>query len=191
MDMFIDCLRGKPELRDYKSPEKEIIKEKFNTIPYMDVWVSNVIEGYIYKKVSNVDAYGYKTENKMKYNKVSETKQWYKNGQIASEYYYKDGLKDGTHKQWYNNGQPFTYKEYKDGKLEGEFKEWFYNGKLYIQTNYKDGEYQGENKRWYDNGKLFCQKYYKDGILDGEYKEWLPKGTLYIHCYYKNGQPTV
>ena len=42
---------------DYKSPEKEIIKEKFNTIPYMDVWVSNVIEGYIYKKVSNVDAY--------------------------------------------------------------------------------------------------------------------------------------
>ena len=45
---FIDCLPRKPELRDYNSPEKDIIKEKFNTIPYMDIWVCSIIEGYIY-----------------------------------------------------------------------------------------------------------------------------------------------
>ena len=39
---------------DYFSPEKEIIKEKFNTIPYMDVWISSIVEGYIYENVTNV-----------------------------------------------------------------------------------------------------------------------------------------
>ncbi len=40
---------------DYKSPEKGIIKEKFTTIPYMDVWISSIVEGYIYEKVTKVN----------------------------------------------------------------------------------------------------------------------------------------
>ncbi len=51
MNKFTDCFCQKPELRDYKSPEKDIIKEKFNTIPYMDNWISNIVEGYIYENV--------------------------------------------------------------------------------------------------------------------------------------------
>jgi len=73
MDMFIDCLRVKPELRDYKSPEKEIIKEKFNAIPYMDVWISSIVEGYIYEKVSKVNEYsGSKEEYIERYRKKKE-----------------------------------------------------------------------------------------------------------------------
>jgi hypothetical protein len=50
----------------------------------MDMWISSIIEGYIYEKTTKVDKYGFKTENKMKYNKTNETKQWYKKGQMSS-----------------------------------------------------------------------------------------------------------
>ena len=101
MDMFIDCLRGKPELRDYKSPEKEIIKEKFNTIPYMDVWVSNVIEGYIYEKVSSTDT-GIREEYTERYRKIEgEYKSWYPNGQLYAQCYYKEGKEEEDRKKKY------------------------------------------------------------------------------------------
>jgi hypothetical protein len=65
MDMFID----------YKSPEKGIIKEKFNTIPYMDVWISSIIEGYIYENVSKVNEYsGTKEEYMERYGKKENIK---------------------------------------------------------------------------------------------------------------------
>ena len=75
---FTDCLRGKPELRDYNSLEKDIIKEKFNTIPYMDVWICSIIEGYIYEKVTKVDERGYREEYMERNGKPEgEYKKWF------------------------------------------------------------------------------------------------------------------
>ena len=54
---------------DYNSPEKEIIKNVFNTIPYMDVWIANIIEGYIYEKVIRINEYGFKEEYTTRYSK--------------------------------------------------------------------------------------------------------------------------
>ncbi len=36
---------------DYNSPEKAIINDHFKTIPYMDMWICSIVEGYIYEKV--------------------------------------------------------------------------------------------------------------------------------------------
>lgn len=54
---------------DYNSPEKEIIKDVFNTIPYMEIWIANIIEGYIYEKVSRIGEYGLKEEYTTRYGK--------------------------------------------------------------------------------------------------------------------------
>ena len=141
MDMFIDCLRGKPELRDYKSPEKDIIKEKFNNIPYMDMWICSIIEGYIYEKVSKVNEYSGSKE----------------------EYTDRYGKKEGEYKMWHPNGQLFRQSYYKEGKYEGEFKWWWNNGQLRYQYSYKEGKLDGEAKEWNEQSDLIVYKIYTGG----------------------------
>ncbi len=119
---------------EYNSPEKEIIKDLFNTIPYMDDWISNIIEGYIYQKVSKVDEEGCREEYVLRYdNKEGECKKWYSGaeGQIMEQYYYKNGKEEGEYKSWYSTGQLDAQCYYKEGKEEGEYIWWYENGKKY------------------------------------------------------------
>ena len=150
---------------DYFSPEKDIIKEKFNTIPYMDIWISSIVEGYIYEKVSKVDKKGCKEEYMERY-----------------------GKKEGEYKMWYPNGKIWAQCYYKEGKLEGEFKWWYDNGQLMFQWYYKEGKRDGEWKLWGDNGKLRSQRYYKEDKLDGECKLWDEQGELISHKIFKNDE---
>ena len=34
------------KLIDHKSPEKDIINDAFNSLTYMDMWISSIVEGY-------------------------------------------------------------------------------------------------------------------------------------------------
>ena len=98
---------------DYNSPEKEIIKEKFNTIPYMDVWICSIIEGYIYgiedQEEEDGDAYC-----------------------IVHLYYTRYGVREGKYSLYTFND--YTDENvligtgyYKNGKQEGEYKELWKN----------------------------------------------------------------
>ena len=77
----------------------------------------------------------------------------------------------GECKEYYENGQLWCQSFYKDGKMDGEYKWYYEKGKLRCQKIYKDGKLDGEYKEYYGNGKLMCQRFYKDGERDGEYKE--------------------
>ena len=105
---------------DHKSPEKAIINDTFKTIPYMDMWISSIIEGYIYEKVDKVDKYENREEYTERYGKKEgEYKMWWdKNGQLAIQCYYKEGKLEGEYKQRDINGQLWFQEYYKDGKLE-------------------------------------------------------------------------
>jgi antitoxin component YwqK of YwqJK toxin-antitoxin module len=151
---------------DYNSPEKEIIKEKFNTIPYMDVWISSIVEGYIYEKVTKVNEYSGSKE----------------------EYIERYGKKEGEYKMWHQNGKIKRQGYYKEGKEEGEFKWWWNNGQLHIQLYYKEGKLDGEWKEWYEEGQLMVQTYHKEGKLEGEYREWNERGELSAHKIYTGGE---
>ena len=109
---------------DYNSPEKEIIKDKFKSIPYMDIWISSVVEGYIYKKVSLIDREG--------------------RGEVYTERY---GSIEGECKAWYPDRNVWFISYYKGGNLEGETKEWHQNGQLKSQWYYKEGKVEGEVKK--------------------------------------------
>ncbi len=149
---FIDCF----------SPEKDIIKEKFNTIPYMDIWISGIIEGYIYEKVKKVDRYGCKEEYIERYGKMEgEYKEWYPEGQLHCQRYYKDGKREGECKWWWDNGQLRSQEYYKGGKFDGEWKRWYANGQLWVQLYYKEGKLNGEYKWWNENGQLEYEEYHK------------------------------
>jgi hypothetical protein len=50
---------------DYNSPEKAIINTTFKTIPYMDMWISSIVEG--------------------------EYKEWLSKGILSIHCYYKNG----------------------------------------------------------------------------------------------------
>ena len=141
---------------DYFSPEKEIIKEKFNTIPYMDVWISSIVEGYIYEKAEDPSP----SAPNPKGVRGSSIDKIYKG--YREEYTERYGKKEGEYKEWYRGEDEHLYK----------------NEQLSRQCYYKEGKLDGEYKDWWSNGQLACQKYYKEGKLDGESKWWNREGYL-------------
>jgi antitoxin component YwqK of YwqJK toxin-antitoxin module len=126
---------------DYNSPEKKIIKEKFNSIPYMDVNISNIVEAYIYENIIKVYEKGSREEYIERYRKKEgEYKKWHPNGQLEAQRYYKEGKLEGEYIWWNDNGQLWFQKYYKEGKLDGEYKEWNNQGELISHKIYTGGE---------------------------------------------------
>ena len=54
----------------------------------------------------------------------------------------------------YKNDNLKTELFYKNGELEGECKSWYKNGNLKTEAFYKNGELEGDCKSWYKNGNL-------------------------------------
>jgi antitoxin component YwqK of YwqJK toxin-antitoxin module len=154
---------------DYNSPEKAIINDHFKTIPYMDMWICSITEGYIYENVDRIF-------------KINE-----KNG-YKEEYTERYGIKEGEYKQWWNKFQIWIKSHHKRGKLDGERKVWFYDGQIAIQEYYKEGKLEGEFKSWHRNGQLSRQENYKDGKREGEFKWFNEQGILILHKIYKDGE---
>ena len=68
---------------DHNSPEKAVINNTFNSLSYMDMWISSIVEGYIYEKVDKVDKNGIREEYMLRYGKLAgKGKQWWENGQL-------------------------------------------------------------------------------------------------------------
>ena len=81
---------------------------------------------------------------------------------------YVKGKVDGLHEAWYENGQLLSEFNYKDGKEDGLCRGWYENGQLQIEQNYKDGKKDGLSRGWYENGQLLSESNFKDGKLINE-----------------------
>ena len=170
---------------DHNSPEKAIINNAFNSLSYMDMWISSIVEGYIYEKVDKITYNGGREEYVERYGNIEgEAKNWHRNGQLWIQKYYKDGKEEGEYKVWYCE----------DEKVSSEPSDSREERQLHIQCYYKDGIKEGECKCWYPNGQLMSQKYFKEGKIDGEYKEWYQGengqsiGQLKIQSYFREGK---
>ncbi len=181
---------------DHNSPEKALINTAFNSLPYMDIWICSIIEGYIYEKVDKINEYGNREEYVERYGKKEgEYKAFWDNGNLLIQSYYKEGKLEGKCKMWHrgeegqSKGQLNLYTYWKEGKKEGEHKSWFDNGKLNLQCYYKEGKLDGEFKQWWDdiseNEQLQIQCYYKEGKRDGEYKWWWENGKINVQVHLK------
>jgi|TARA_Y100000034_G_C6862431_1_gene392668 antitoxin component YwqK of YwqJK toxin-antitoxin module len=115
---------------------------------------------------------------------------WYPNGQLKSEYTWKDGKQNGSFTQWKETGEKEIVKYYKDGKHDGLYTEWYDTGLKMREGTYKDDEYDGVWTEWYENGQKKSEKIFKDGELiseincnkDGSYSLGL------WTTWYKNGR---
>ncbi len=146
---------------NHNSAEKAIIKDAFNSLSYMDLWICSIIEGYIYENVDS-SFRNFKEEYILRYDKKEgEYKEWY-SGQLRKHCYYKEGEREGEYKQWWWNGQLFCQEYYKDGEREGEYKQWHIDGQLEYQCYYKEGKLEGEYTKWYE-GELIQYKLYENG----------------------------
>jgi antitoxin component YwqK of YwqJK toxin-antitoxin module len=84
---------------------------------------------------------------------------------LRYEWYYKDGLKDGTSRGWYQGGKLKNIKTFKDGQKHGLFTEWYENGKKRVEMTYKDGEWDGLYTEWDKDGQVVREDIYSKGVL--------------------------
>lgn len=82
------------------------------------------------------------------------------------------------HKEYYKNGQIRSHEFRRDGISEGEFKSWYETGQLYGREFYRNGRLNGPSEWWHRNGHLWKHEFHLDGVLDGECKEWYDGGML-------------
>ena len=113
-------------------------------------------------------------------------KRFYKNGKLASDVLYKNGLPEGESKSYYENGAikgariHFSSTNYL-------LKTYNENGTLRFQATIKNDKYDGKITSNYDNGKLRYEMFLKNDIPYGTKKDYLEDGTLRDEFSFING----
>lgn len=108
---------------------------------------------------------------------------YYKNGQISSEGYVRDGQKVGKFKSWAENGNQTADWEVLDGKENGFIQCWYDNGIKKRELTLDRGIENGYSKDWYEDGKLASEGNYVNGKMSGTWKYWEENGTWKIRNY--------
>jgi antitoxin component YwqK of YwqJK toxin-antitoxin module len=107
-------------------------------------------------------------------------------GPLASQSFYKKGVRQGEYKTWFESGQLYVDTNYKDNVYHGEYKSYYEDGMKYIEASYINGKLEGEYKEWHENGQLQKLVYYKKGKKNGEFKVWHETGHQYVIMKFKN-----
>lgn len=95
----------------------------------------------------------------------------YRNGKLASEYSYVNGMEDGLIRAWHDNGQLSLERYCRKGRLHGLNREWDENGVLREESLFESG-YRVELKEWDENGRLM--NHHVTNESDPEYS-WLQR----------------
>lgn len=177
------------KLYDFRSLEKEILLERFQTMPLMDPWIASLIENYIYGIVEefysdNCPKLKYMTKFEKKHGEYME---WYPNGQIGARTNYIYGQLDGMFITWYPNGAIRETSEYSKGKRNGYSKTYYVDGIPKNHSLYIDNHLNSLYYEWYHNGNLSLSCSYKNGQLDGNYKEYYINGNIKLESQYNSG----
>lgn len=92
-------------------------------------------------------------------------REWYDNGNISTEYVYKNGKRDGPFRVLYPNGRPIVKGYYIDNNLEGVIRSWYDTGILWEESIYRNGKKNGKSTTWRMNGELSNTRIYLDGYF--------------------------
>ena len=87
---------------------------------------------------------------------------YYENGQLASETKFIDSTKNGESIACYKDGKLLGKCVYKNGKINGEVTEFHKTGNLMFKGNQVDGNLVGIATHYYENGKPKIEYLYKD-----------------------------
>ena len=110
------------------------------------------------------------------------SEEYFDNGQLKKQGYYKDKKFSGEWKEYHSNGQLAKVYSYTDGKLNKEKISCFDNGIISSETKKINGAYIV--KDYYESGSLF----YERTLNNGFYKEYLENGAIAIESNYVDGE---
>ena len=77
---------------------------------------------------------------------------WFRNGYVAEEMQFLNGILHGAQKIWYTNGKIKTEQFWDYGKQDGILKEWYSNGQIAMEASFERGLYNGKKTTWYKSG---------------------------------------
>lgn len=87
-------------------------------------------------------------------------------------------LPTGFQKQYYDNGRLKFDAFFRYGELHGECKSWHENGRLESIFGYKNGRFHGMYKEWYEDGSLKNTAHWKNGARCGDDVTLHPDGKI-------------
>ncbi len=120
-------------------------------------------------------------------NGTGTVKSYYKNGNLAREYYMLNGEFDGPYKRYYENGN-MERETFNDvGYDTGITKEYYNSGQLKMEYENMNDDRNGFYKKYHENGKLAEEGNYIDGTKHGDFKYFDQSGNLVKTTTYYEG----
>ena len=112
-------------------------------------------------------------ENRVKFlNETLVRVNFWANGNMKEEIFYKRGKKEGRYRTFYQTGRQKTESTYINDKMEGIYREWYPNGRPRDEMSYKNGIANGPYITWFDNGNIQTTGNLKNGENDGIWYYW-------------------
>jgi hypothetical protein len=96
--------------------------------------------------------------------KEGRYEEWYSNGQIKYNGYFKKGKRNGLCSAWYLNGQKQADEQWKNGQLNGRTRYWTENGELQYDFNFTHGENNNQKTVRYNYLTYLPEKYNLDSL---------------------------
>lgn len=106
--------------------------------------------------------------------KEGRYEEWYSNGQIKYEGFFKKGRRNGVCSEWYPNGQKEAEEQWKNGQRNGRTRYWSENGELQYDLNITRGEVNNKKTVRYNYLTYLPDKYNLDTL-----KHW--PLIIYLH----------
>lgn len=113
---------------------------------------------------------------------------YYKNGQLKTESYYKKGSPNGKSIGYYENGKIHYVLRFKNGQKEGEHVYYFENGNVASKVPFKNDKPHGTCYFYYENGGVKEVGSFNNGLSTGTYKSYYADGKIQSKGEYKNGR---
>ncbi len=113
---------------------------------------------------------------------------FYPNDNIAAEYNYKKGQKNGRSKIFYPDKQILEILDWKNDKKEGLWRQFYPNGKVRMEARYKNNQKNGLFYLYYQNGSYDTKGHYVKGLRDGIWTYYDDGNHLKKKEIYKNGK---
>lgn len=111
----------------------------------------------------------------------------YRNGQTIRETAYRES--HGVEQVWHRNGVLAEETPFEDGLVHGLCRRWAEDGTLLGEFRMEHGT--GLQRRWYGNGRLASEIQTVRGAMTGRTRNWLRDGTLFRVAYYLDNAPVA
>lgn len=120
---------------------------------------------------------------------MKESLYYYPSGQILSQIFYENGMKQGSAKTFSETGQLLSDRAF-DKDLEVGIHRYFYaNGQLKTEMPFNKGVLDGQVLLYYPNGTLKRSCHYRMGKRDGKDTLYTIKGSPLLQAEYQDDKP--